>query len=57
MRKLITWEYARFTKTVMASFFGDLTANFDCILPDMSSIVCQKKGMTKQAAYTRAATM
>jgi hypothetical protein len=29
----------------------------DCIMPDMSSIVCQKKGMTNQAAYAQASTM
>jgi len=57
MRKVITWEYARFTKTVLTSFFADLQSNFDCILPDMSSIFLMKKGMNKEAAYARAATM
>ena len=38
LRKLLAWEYARFTKTVLASFLADLQSNFDCILPDMSSI-------------------
>ncbi|KAL3798245.1 hypothetical protein ACHAWO_013476 [Cyclotella atomus] len=57
MRKLLSWEYARFTKTVLTSFLADLQSNFDCILPDMSSIFLMKKGMSKEAAYSRAATM
>lgn len=39
------------------SFFADLQSNFDCILPDMSSIFLMKKGMSKEAAYARATTM
>jgi hypothetical protein len=57
MRKLLTWEYARYTKTVLTSFLADLQSNFDCILPDMSSLFLIKKGMTKEAAHLRAATM
>jgi hypothetical protein len=57
MRKLITWEYARYVKIVVTGFLGDLTSNFDCILPDMTNILCRKKGMSKEAAWTRAATM
>ncbi|KAL3802447.1 hypothetical protein ACHAWO_004749 [Cyclotella atomus] len=43
LRKLIAWEYARFTKTVLTSFLADLQSNFDCIMPDMSSIFVMKK--------------
>jgi hypothetical protein len=57
LRKIITWEYARFTKTVLTSFFADLQSNFDCILPDMSSLFLMKKGMSRKAAYSRAAHM
>eukprot|EP00956_Cyclotella_meneghiniana_P028262 scaffold65213_cov39-Cyclotella_meneghiniana.AAC.1 len=57
MRNLLSWEYARFTKTVQTSFLADLQSNFDCILPDMSSIFLLKKGVSKEAAYSRAATM
>jgi hypothetical protein len=57
MRKLLTWEYARYTKTVLTSFLADLQSNFDCILPDMWSMFLMKKGMTKEAAHSRAATM
>ena len=57
MQKLITWEYARYVKVVVTGFLGDLTSNFDCILPDMTNILCRKKRMTKEVAWTRAATM
>ncbi|KAL7506238.1 hypothetical protein ACHAXN_003506 [Cyclotella atomus] len=57
LRKLIAWEYARFTKTVLTLFLVDLQSNFDCIMPDMSSIFLMKKGMPPEAAYSRAATM
>jgi hypothetical protein len=57
LRKLLAWEYARFTKTVLTSFLADLQSNFDCIMPDMSSIFLMKKGMPPEAAYSRAATM
>jgi hypothetical protein len=57
LRKLIAWEYAQFTKTVLTSFLADLQSNFDCIMPDMSSIFLMKKGMPPEAAYSRAATM
>ena len=57
LRKLHTWEYARYTKMVLTSFLADLQSNFDCILPDMSSLFLMKKGMSKEAAYSRAATM
>ncbi|KAL7502094.1 hypothetical protein ACHAXN_000173 [Cyclotella atomus] len=57
LRKLIAWEYAHFTKMVLTSFLADLQSNFDCIIPDMSSIFLMKKGMPCEAAYSRAATM
>jgi hypothetical protein len=57
MRKLITWEYARYAKVVVTGFLGDLSSNFDCIMPDMTNILCRKKGMSKETAWTRAATM
>eukprot|EP00956_Cyclotella_meneghiniana_P042621 scaffold248723_cov109-Cyclotella_meneghiniana.AAC.1 len=57
MRKLLSWEYARFTKTVLTSFLADLQSNFDCILPDMSSIFLMKNGVSKEAVYSRAAIM
>jgi hypothetical protein len=57
LRKLIAWEYACFTKTVLMSFLADLQSNFDCIMPDMSSIFLMKKGMPSEASYSRAATM
>ncbi|KAL7501858.1 hypothetical protein ACHAXN_000040 [Cyclotella atomus] len=43
LRKLIAWEYARFTKTVLTSLLANLQSNFDCIMPP------------SKAAYLRAA--
>ena len=59
--KVLTFRVILFVftpvKIVVTGFLGDLTSNFDCILPDMTNILCRKKGMSKEAAWTRAATM
>ena len=58
MRKLLTWEYARYTKTTIAVvFFSNLEANFDNIIPAFTNILCQKKGMSKNVCKTRAGVM
>jgi hypothetical protein len=57
MRKVITWEYARYTKTVLGSFFGDLQSNFDRMMRELSSYVSRKKGLPKSAAKCRAMTI
>jgi hypothetical protein len=54
-RKLITWEYFRYMKETMVSFPGDLSSNFDRMLPSMNSLViARKKGMPKYACKCRA---
>jgi hypothetical protein len=57
MRKVITWEYARYTKTVLGSFFGDLQSNFNRMMRELSSYVSRKKGLPKLAAKCRAMTI
>ncbi|KAL7504338.1 hypothetical protein ACHAXN_002031 [Cyclotella atomus] len=42
---------------LLMPFLADLQSNFDCIFPYMSSIFLMKKGASKEAAYSRAATM
>ena len=36
-------------KMTTAVFFSDLEANFDNIIPAFTNILCQKKGMSKNA--------
>ncbi|KAL7526267.1 hypothetical protein ACHAWF_005244, partial [Thalassiosira exigua] len=43
-RKLLTWEYARYTFTTIASFFGDLASCFDRMTTPISSMIAIKKG-------------
>ena len=54
MRKVIAWEHSRYTKTILASFFGDLKACFDRMIWELSSYVSRKKGMSKNSAKCRA---
>ena len=41
----------------MAAFMGDLDSNFDNIIPAMTNIICQKKGLPKSACIARALPM
>ncbi|KAL7550562.1 hypothetical protein ACHAWF_015354 [Thalassiosira exigua] len=56
-RKLIAWEYARYTKTTLVSFFCDLAGNFDRMLVPISNVVAQKKGMAKTVCECRSRVM
>ena len=51
-RKLVYWEYGRYMKIPLASFFGDLASCFDRMKTSLSSIVAMRKGMPKSACLS-----
>ena len=56
-RKLLTWEYKRYMKQTMGSFFGDLASCFDRMKTCLSSILSMKKGMPKSICLSRSTTV
>ena len=45
MRNMITFEYGRYMRIVIAMFAADLTACFDRMFPSLSNIAAGKYGM------------
>ncbi|KAL7551260.1 hypothetical protein ACHAWF_014446 [Thalassiosira exigua] len=43
LRKLITWEWARYAKHTVASFFWDLASNFDRVVQPVCAVHAQKR--------------
>lgn len=56
-RKLLTWEYKRYMKQTMGSFFGDLASCFDRMKTCLSSITSMKKGMPRSVCLSRSTTV
>ena len=56
-RKLITWEFARYTKRTVASFFCDLASCFDRMWAPMDNVNAMKKGMPRNVNICRVDTL
>ncbi len=56
-RKVITWDYARFLKKTVGSFFGDLASCFDRIKRGLSNVVTMKKGIPQSICVSRSKTI
>ena len=56
-RKLIYWEYGRYMKIMLASFFSDLASCFDRMKTSLSSIAALRKGMPRSVCLSRSHTI
>eukprot|EP00956_Cyclotella_meneghiniana_P006228 scaffold8104_cov47-Cyclotella_meneghiniana.AAC.6 len=53
MRNMITFEYGRYMRIVIAMFAADLTACFDRMFPSLSNIAAGKYGMDPNVLLAR----
>ena len=57
MRNMITFEYGRYMRIVIAMFVADLTACFDRMFPSLSNIAAGKFGMDPKILLARGKTI
>ncbi|KAL7533444.1 hypothetical protein ACHAXR_008968 [Thalassiosira sp. AJA248-18] len=57
MRKMLSFEYGRVMYVTMALFANDAVACFDRMVPNISTLIARKYGVTKSVMRSRNATM